>query len=251
MDTSTLETEDLAQFALGKRVRRNTRIRRALLARLINDQAEPAEDEGENGAAAEGDDEERQLVRLLTGTRLLRKRRLRRLVLAHLLSERGGESEESEEDESDEGEEGGEDDREVSRLLLGSRMLRRRRVRRALLAYLIKQRGETGEDVDQSEGEVDDEEEESEGSGGERKFVRMVIGSRILRRPRVRRALLARLLKERAEAGEEPEDDEGVGDDETDLERQVARLLVGRRVVKRRRMRRALASYLREEGDLN
>ena len=252
MDTSTLETEELSRFALGKRVGRNARIRRALIARLINEQSEPSEEEGEDGGA-EGGDEEAQLVRLLTGSRLLRRRRLRRLVLAHLLSERGGESDEYEEDESEDGEEGTTDDRELARLLIGSRMLRRRRVRRALLAHLIKQRSEADEDVDggDSEGEGEGTDEFDDASTGERKFVRMVVGSKLLRRRRVRRALLAHLLKERAAAGENADTEEDEGEDETDLERQVARLLIGRRVVKRRRRGRALAAYLRNEGESN
>lgn len=251
MDTSTLESEELARFALGKRVGRNARIRRALIARLINEQAEPSDEEGEDGGSAEGGDEEAQLVRLLTGSRLLRRRRLRRLVLAHLLNERGGESDEYDEEETEEGEEGGTDDRELARLLIGSRMLRRRRVRRALLAHLIKQRSEADEDVDAGDGEGEGTDEIDEASTGERKFVRMVVGSKLLRRRRVRRALLAHLMKERAEAGEEFEGNEEEGDEETDLERQVARLLIGRRVVKRRRTRRALAAYLRDEGGFN
>ena len=244
MDTSTLDTEDLARFALGKRVRRNTRIRRALLANLINEQAEPIEEETENIAAPEGEDEERQLVRLLAGGRLLKKRRLRRLVLAHLLSERGGEPEEFEEGETEEGDEGGENDNEFIRLLIGHKMLRRRRVRRALLAYLIKQRSEPDEDVDVGEDEFEGGEDGSEG-----KFVRMVVGSRLLRRRRVRRALIAHLLKQKAEEGEGFEDEEEEGEDGIDLERQVAKLLVGRRMVKKGRVRRAaLAKYLREQS---
>lgn len=240
MDTSTLEAEDLAQFALGKRGRRNTRIRRALLARLVNEQAENGEEPNDNGSAAEGDDEEGQLVRLLTGSRLLKRRRLRRLVLANLLSEHGGEAEEIDEEEAEDDGEAGGDDHELARLLVGNRMLRRHRVRRALLAHLIRQRGATDE-------ETDDGEEEFEGEdGGERKFVRMVIGSRILRKRRVRRALIAKLLSERSDAGEESEDDDEDTDEGTDLERQVARLLIGRRMIKRRGKRRAIAHYLRE-----
>jgi hypothetical protein len=113
-------------------------------------------------------------------------------VLAHLLNARGEEGEDEFEDEDTESEdEGGDDDRDVARLLIGSRMLRRRRVRRVLLAHLIKQRGEA-EDV---EGESDEDFEDDEGGGdGDRKFAKLVIGSRILRRRRVRRAVLAKLL---------------------------------------------------------
>ena len=239
MDTSTLETEDLARLALGGRGRRNTRMRRALVARLLNEQSDTAED-GDLGETTEGDDEERQIARLLTGSRLLRKRRLRRLVLAHLLSERNGEEGEPDEEETDVGEEEGGSDRELARLLIGSRMLRRRRVRRALLAHLIKESAGTGEDIEEGDGDFADDEGDSEGS-----FIRLVIGSRLLRRRRVRRALLAHLMKERSNGDEATEEDEG---EDTDLERQLARLLVGRRVVRHRRMRRALATRLREEA---
>ena len=105
-------------------------------------------------------------------------------------------------------------------------------------------RAGSGEESDESE-----REDEEDGGDREGKFVRMVIGSRVLRRRRVRRAVLAHLLKERADAGEESdEDDETIGDG-PDLEREVARLLVGGRAIKRRRMRGALARSLRNGGD--
>ena len=152
------------------------------------------------------------------------------------MRERGEDS-----DESDE--ESGEDDGELARLLVGSRMLRRRRVRRALLAHLIR-------DTAGGDEESEDSDEDEEGGGDrEGRFVRLVIGSRVLRRRRVRRAILTHLLKARAEAGEESDEDDETVDDGPDLEREVARLLVGGRAIKRRRMRRALASSLRNGGD--
>jgi len=192
---TTYETEDLSKLALGARAGRSARLRRALVARLLNEQAESGEENGDAGTEG-GDEDERQLAKLLVGSRLLRRRRVRRLVLAHLLNARGeGEGEEEFEDEDAEGEEeGGDDDRSVARLLIGSRMLRRRRVRRVLLAHLIKQRGDV-EDVE-GEGDSDEDFEDDEGGegGGDRKFAKLVIGSRILRRRRVRRAVLAKLL---------------------------------------------------------
>lgn len=188
---TTYETEDLTKLALGARAGRSARLRRALVARLLNEQAESGEENGDAGTEG-GDEDERQLAKLLVGSRLLRRRRVRRLVLAHLLNARGEEGEDEFEDEDIESEdEGGEDDRDVARLLIGSRMLRRRRVRRVLLAHLIKQRGEA-EDIEG--GDSDEDFEDDEGGDGDRKFAKLVIGSRILRRRRVRRAVLAKLL---------------------------------------------------------
>lgn len=238
---TTAETEDLARIALGKSAQRKSRIRRALIARLLNEDGEGEDqidaDAGDNSDGT-GDDEERQLVRVLAAGRLLKRRRLRRMLRAKLLTER---DEGVDDDESDE--ESGEDDGELGRLLVGNRLLRRRRVRRALLAHLIRDTAGSGEESDESE------EDEEDGGDREGKFVRMVIGSRVLRRRRVRRAVLAHLLKERGDAGEESdEDDETIGAG-PDLEREVARLLVGGRAIKRRRMRGALARSLRNGGD--
>ena len=235
---TTADTEDLARIALGRNAQRNTRIRRALIARLLNEDSNGDEPvEADAGDDSDGDDEERQLVRALVGGRLLKRRRFRRMLKAKLLTER------AEGEDSDEGdEESGEDDGELARLLIGSRMFRRRRVRRAVLAHLIR---------DTAGGEESDESDEDDEDGGDRegRFVRLVIGSRVLRRRRIRKAILAHLAKERAESAEESdEDDETVGDG-PDLEREVARLLVGGRAVRHRRMRRALARSLRNGGD--
>jgi hypothetical protein len=131
-------------------------------------------------------------------------------------------------------------------------MLRRRRVRRALLAKLIRDRNETGSEGDEDDDEIGEEGGE-EGSDRERQFLRLVMGSRILRRRRVRRALLAKLIRERGAAGGESDEyDEDEGDDDgPDLERQVSRLLVGGQMVKRRRARRALVHFLRNRNGDN
>jgi hypothetical protein len=124
---TTAETEDLARIALGRSAQRNTRIRRALIARLLNEDTNGEEPvEADAGDDSDADDEERQLVRALVGGRLLKRRRFRRMLKAKLLTERA-EGEDS--DEADD--ESGEDDGELARLLVGSRMFRRRRVRRA------------------------------------------------------------------------------------------------------------------------
>jgi hypothetical protein len=73
-------------------------------------------------------------------------------------------------------------------------MLRRRRIRRALLAHLLRERREE-EDEDE-----DEDEGEGEGEGGERRMLRLLVGSRLLRRRRMRRALLAHLVREREAA---------------------------------------------------
>ena len=248
MSTSAMDTEDLTRFAAGGRAVRSARLRRALIARLLSEQEEGAEEEGEEGMTGEGGDEDRQIVRLLLGSRMLRRRRLRRLLLAHLIRERGGDTEE-EFDESDEdiGEDGGEDDRRIARLLIGSRLLRRRRVRRAVLAHLLRERGEMEDEFDEGDEDLGEEEGDRD-----RKFMRMLIGSRVLRRKRVRRALLARLLRDQGEGEEEDEFDEGdedIGEESSNTDRQLARLLVAGRMAKRRRGRRALAaSRLRDEN---
>jgi hypothetical protein len=52
---------------------------------------------------------------------------------------------------------------------------------------------------DEDEGEDDPEEDEG-GEDKERRILRLLIGSRLLRRARMRRALLAHLLREREAA---------------------------------------------------
>ena len=49
MSTSTREAEDLAKLAVGGKMIRNGRIRRALIARLLSERAEGSEEEGEEG----------------------------------------------------------------------------------------------------------------------------------------------------------------------------------------------------------
>ena len=241
----TMETEDLERLAVGKRVRRNAHIRRALIARLLNEQSEGADtDEGEETTG--GDEDERQLIEALAAGRLLRRRRLRRILKAKLLSDRDATESDYDENDEDTDDESGEDDQELARVLLAHRMLRRRRVRRALLAHIVRER--FGSD----EGETDDSDEDFGDDTGDRegRFIRLVVGSRILRRRRIRRAVLAYLLKERATSDDGSDEDEGVGEDGADLEREVARLLIGRRAFRKRRMRRvAFARHLADVDD--
>ena len=82
------------------------------------------------------------------------------------------------------------EDREVLRMLLGGRGLRRRKLRRLLLAHLIRE-GREGDEVGEEEGE-------EEGGGEERQLVRLLLGGRMLRRRKLRRLALAHILQERA-----------------------------------------------------
>ena len=185
-------------------------------------------------------------MRLLIGSRLLRRRRLRRMLLAHLLRARGEAQEAGDEDESeDELAEGGDGDHRLMRLLIGSRLLRRRRARRMLLAHLLRER--SGAEEEEDEGEAEDE--LGEGGDSERRLMRLLIGSRILHRRRVRRTLLAHLLRESGEA----EGDEDEGEDEFgeggDKEHHLLRLLGGQGIRQRSRARRLLMAHLLRERE--
>src|SRR5215469_15018089 len=177
------------------------------------------------------------LGRLAMGGRALRRQRLSRRMLARML---GARHEAEEDDEGEEAfgeeEEGSGDEHRLARLLVGSRMLRRPRLKRLMIAHLLRERSEA-----EDEGDEGEEYEGEEGSDKERKLARLLIGSRILRRTRVRRAVLAHLLRERGES--EDEDDEGEdyeGEGGGGGERKLARLLVASRVLRKRRVRRAL-----------
>src|SRR5215471_11192039 len=146
------ETEELARLAFGARGMRRRRLSRALLARLIGDRYETEDEDFEGGEEGEGEQEGRRIVRLLIGSRLLRKRRLRNLLLAHLLRERGEAEDEEYEGEEASGEDDSGKEHKLVRMLIGSRLLRRRRLRRMLLAHLLRERGEADED-EYAEGE--------------------------------------------------------------------------------------------------
>jgi hypothetical protein len=118
-------------------------------------------------------------------------------VLAHLARERYEADDDDDEGEDYEGEEGGDHEHRFARALIGSRIIRRRRARKALLAHLIRERSEAADDDDEGE-EYAGENSGEESSDG--KLVRLLIGSRILRRHKVRRAIAAHLLRERQEA---------------------------------------------------
>ena len=187
--TTTTEAEEFARLALGSRALKNRRVRRAIIARLLNENGETYNGEG-NEEPEEGTDDE--LVRALIASRMLRRRRVRRALLAHLFATRAeGENDQNESEDGFE-EEGGGDETDIVRALVASRAFRRRRVRRALVAHLLEAKAE-GE-PEHTDGEFD------EGSDDDQDLVKTLIASRILRRKRVRRALLAHLFKEGQEA---------------------------------------------------
>ena len=90
--------------------------------------------------------------------------------------------------------EGGDEDRRLMRLLIGSRILRRRRARRMLLGHLLRERGEAGEEEDEGEDEL------AEGGDNEQGLMRLLVGHRVRQSKRARRLLMAQLLREREEA---------------------------------------------------
>lgn len=252
--TVALRDDDFAHVLIGSRLLRRNRIRRLLLAHLLR---EKGAGEGEDSFAEdmededEGDDES-GILRMPLASRVARRHRMRRQLLAHLMREKDSESDEDETESSGEDDEDDEDaERRILRLLIASRILQRRRVRRVLLARLLRAR-RAGEDEEEfGEGETGEAEE---GSEKERRLIRLLIGSQILRRRRARQMLLAHLMRERragAETGEDEEsgEDEDVGEaeDGSEKERRILRLLIGSNVLRRRRIRRMVLAHLLNE----
>jgi hypothetical protein len=138
----------------------------------------------------------------------------------------------------------------VVRLLVGGRIAKNRRLRRLLLAHLLKERMEGGE---QDEEDIDSDEGD-ENTERERKLVGLLVVGRMQRHRQLRRLLLAHLLKERMEGAEDDDEsiDEGEEDDEGEsTERARARKLVGLLVVGRlqrhRQLRRLMLAHLLKE----
>jgi len=233
----------IARLLIGSRLLRRRRLRNLLLAHLLRERGE-AEDEDDEGEEGSAEDEGRRIARLLIGSRLLRRRRLRNLLLAHLLRERGEAEDEDDEGEESGGEEDeGERDHRLLRLLIGSRMLRRGRARRMLLAHLLREKGESEEES----GDSDDEIGEDEGDDDHR-LLRALIASRVLRHRRARRMLLAHLLRKKAGVEHEYEEgEEDMGEDGGDKEHRIMRLLIGSRILRRGRARRMLLAHLLRE----
>ena len=66
----------------------------------------------------------------------------RRMLVAHLLKEHGEAEDEDYEDDDEPGADGADDEHRIMRLLIGSRVLRRKRARRMLLTHLLRERSE-------------------------------------------------------------------------------------------------------------
>ena len=155
------EERRLARLLIGGRMHRR-RLRRLLLVYLLRERmdegGEGEEEEGDEGEAGSGDER-----RVLIGGRMLGLRRMRRLMLSHLLRMEGGEEDEEGEDQEEgedeaEGEEGGDEDHRLFRLLVATGILRRRRLRRLLLAHLRRERMEEGGEDERQGQEGSDEE---------------------------------------------------------------------------------------------
>src|SRR4051812_31647255 len=84
------------------------------------------------------------------------------------------------------------EDEDVAKLAIGARGMRRQRLSRARLARLLGGKLEAEDDVDEGE-EASGDDTDDEGT----QLARRLIGSRMLRRKRARRMLLAHLLRER------------------------------------------------------
>src|SRR6516225_853021 len=110
-----------------------------------------------------------------------------------------------------------------------------------LLAHVLRERGEVGEEEDEGEDEY------GEGGGGEHQLARLLMGKRVIRRARARRMLLAHLLRERGEGGEEEDEGEDEYGEGGGGEHQLARLLMGKRAMRRGRARRMLVAHLLRE----
>jgi hypothetical protein len=109
-----------------------------------------------------------------------------------------------------------------------------------LLAHVLRERGEGGEEEDESEDEYGE-------GGGEHRLARLLMGKRVMRRARARRMLLAHLLRERGEGGEEEDEGEDEYGEGGGGEHQLARLLIGKRAMRRGRARRMLVAHLLRE----
>lgn len=237
---TTMSSEDLARLAVGKSGMRRQRVNRALLAKMLREQAESnGAEEALEGDEATSEEDEGKLVRALVGSRAFRRRRIRNLVLAHLLRERAEGEESGEDDYEDPDEETGDDDTRLVRALIGSRILRRRRARKLVLAHLLRERARGAEDED-------DELPGENGGDDDNRLVKAVIASRVLRRRRARTLILAAIARHRAESTEEAdfEDEDDFEDEGGDEENRIVRALIGSRVLRRGRARRLLLAHL-------
>jgi hypothetical protein len=181
---------------------------------------------------------EQELVRLMLGGKMLRRHRLRQALLAHILREKGEEEGGSEAEGFEDETESGTDEHKLARLLIGKNIVRRRRLRALMLAHLLREKREAAEEDAGVSGEEDEEDE----GGNEHRLAKLLIGSGIARRRRLRALMLAQLLRDKHEAAGEEEEDSGeeVGEGEDDSDHQLARLLIGSSIARRHRLRKAL-----------
>jgi hypothetical protein len=242
---TTLSSEDLSRLAVGKSSVRSQRVNRALLAKMLREQAESngaeTETEADEATSEEG---EGKLVRALIASRAFRRRRIRNLVLAHLLRERAEGEEAGTEDYEDSDEETGDDDNRLVRAVIGSRILRRRRARKLVLAHLLRERA-TGSEEEEDEWTGED------AGDDDNRLVKALIASRLFRRRRARRLILAAIARQRAEGAEDEDVDEEAdyGDDGGDDDSRIVRALIGSRVLRRRRARKLLLTHLLRQGE--
>jgi hypothetical protein len=253
-EESREKARKLVNLLVVGRMRRHQQLRKLLLAHLIKERAEGAEDEDEEieGGTDYGGDEEheraRKLVNLLVVGRMRRHRQLRKLLLAHLLKERA-EGAEEEDDEIEGGADYGDDEgseraRKLVSLLVVGRMRRHRQLRKLLLAHLIRERMEGAEEEDDEiEGGADYGDDE--GSERARKLVGLLIVGRTHRHRQLRKLLLAHLIKERMEGSEEEDE----GDEGHERARKLARTLIAGRMHRQKQLRRVLAAYLAHENE--
>jgi ribosomal 50S subunit-recycling heat shock protein len=243
--------EAIARLLVSGNLLRRRRFRRLLLARLLNEAREPGEEEEFEGFEGEegGPTSEHRLAKFLIASGILQRRRVRRMVLAHLLRERGGGGEEYEPEfeEYGEGEEAGPtSEHRLAKFLIASGILRRRRIRRMVLAHLLRERG--GREAFEPEFEEYGEGEEMGGPTSDHRLAKFLIASGILRRRRIRRMVMAHLLREHGE-GFEPESEGFEAGEEGGGDRRLAKFLIASGLLRRRRLRRTLLAHLlRERG---
>ena len=204
MSSATMDTEELARLALGGRALKNRRVRRAIIARLINENGESYEgDESEEGdeeeETATGGGEDREMLRLLIGSKMLRRRTRPSRAVSRICSGRRAKRPKATRKRTPTKRPGGEG-RELVRAL--DRQQDPASPKGPSCHTHPSAQGESRDRVrgigdSETEG---DEETGDEGGGEDREIVRALIASKMLRRRRVRRALLTHLLREKEEA---------------------------------------------------
>src|SRR4030095_4056180 len=99
----------------------------------------------------------------------------------------------------------GRDDEDLAKILAGGKMVRGKRLRRLLIARLLRDRGD-------DEGDTVEDIDEEGGGDEDHRLARLLVG-RGARRRRLRRLLVAGLIRNRAEDDDDDEEIEDEGDD--------------------------------------